>query len=285
VHTGDATLLCLPLIVSGRSEGVLAVRLEGGGLLDPAQRELLDTFASQLAVATEIQRLAQEDRRIRLLADSERLQKTLFDSVSHELKTPIAAIRVALEQPEINVDEIRRANERLQQSVECLLSATRIESGLIKLTRIWCDVAEVAHEASVLSQTVGKIAVHVVESQLLVWLDFGLTIQSLAMLLENAITHGAKEPAPELLVYREEGFVCFRVSDSGLGLPAGDEERVFERFYRRPGTQQGGLGLGLSIARSLAEVQGGSLTAVRGTSSGAVFLLRLPLGGNPELPE
>jgi two-component system sensor histidine kinase KdpD len=277
-------LLCVPLIVSGRIEGVLAVRLPNDGVLDPAQHELLDAFASQLAIVSEIQRLAQESRRIQLLADSEKLQKTLFDSVSHELKTPIAAIRVALEQPQFDVEEVRRANDRLHRSVECLLNATRVESGLLRLTREWCEAAEIVHGALALSRTEGCIQVSISESVPLVFVDVGLAVQSLATLLENAVMHGSSQPSPRVDVYESEGCVCFRVSDHGRGV-RGKEDKIFEKFYRLPGTRAGGLGLGLSIARSLAEAQGGTLAALTVEHPGAVFLLQLPLGGKPQVPE
>jgi two-component system sensor histidine kinase KdpD len=278
-------LLCIPLIVSERAEGVLAIRLENNGVLDPAQHELLDAFASHFAIVAEIQRLAHEDRRIQLIADSERLQKTLFDSVSHELKTPIAAIRVALEQPQQDFEEIKRANDRQHRAVESLLSATRIESGLIKLTREWCEPAEIATGAFALSRTEGKINLSIAEPLPLIFIDVDLTVQALATLLENAVTHGAGSVPPNLNVYHDGDSICFRISDHGRGLPSGSEEQIFKKFYRLPGTRAGGLGLGLSIARSLVETQGGSLAAVPAEHNGAVFVLRMPLGGQPQMPE
>jgi len=277
--------LCLPLVMSERVEGVLVVRLDGGGLLDPAQRELLDAFASQLAIVTEIQRLAQEERRATLIFESERLQKVLFDSVSHELKTPIAAIRVALEQVSPDIDEIRRANDRLHRSVEYLLNATRLESGLIKPNAEWCEPAELVHAAIELTDSDGKIEVHFQEPLPLMRVDVGLATQSLATLLENAILHGAKIPPPRVSVYLEEQTIYFEVSDSGPGIPVGMEEKIFEKFYRLPGSVAGGLGLGLSIARSFAEVQGGSLNVFRVENKGAVLVLSLPLGGEAQIPE
>ncbi|MEI6872840.1 MAG: ATP-binding protein, partial [Verrucomicrobiota bacterium] len=278
-------LLCLPLVVSERLEGVLAVRMQEGGVLDPAQHELLDSFAAQLAIVSEVQRLAQEERRVKLLAESERLQKTLFDSVSHELKTPIAAMRVALEQAHVDVDEIKRANDRLHRAVEHLLNATRFESGLIKPVREWCEPAEIVHEALAISHTEGKIKISIQEPLPLLLVDVGLAIQSLATILENAITHGSADPCPLLSVHETSERVCFCVSDGGSGIPLGEEEKIFEKFYRLPGTRSGGLGLGLAIARSFLEIQGGSLSVSRRESGGAVFSMQLPLGGEPQLPE
>lgn len=278
-------LLCLPLLIAERVEGVLAARGRRGDVLDPAQRELLDAFAAQLAIVSEVQRLAQERIRNQWIADSERLQKTLFDSVSHELKTPIAAIRVALDQPMVNLEEIRRANDRLHRSVEYLLSATRIESGLIRPNPEWCDPSELAHEALSLSGGEDTFIVHIDESLPLIWADAGLTTQSLATLLENALTHGASEMRPVFCLSTHRDHLCFEVSDSGRGLPLGSEQRVFEKFYRSSAAPAGGLGLGLSIAKHFVEAQGGSILAKSDPCKGARFTLQLPLGGVPTLPE
>ena len=209
----------------------------------------------------------------------------LFDSVSHELKTPIAAIRVALEQSSPDIEEIRRANDRLHRSVEYLLNATRLESGLIKPNAEWCEPAELVHAAIELTDSDGKIEVHFQEPLPLMRVDVGLATQSLATLLENAILHGAKIPQPSVSVYFEEQTIHFEVSDSGPGIPVGMEEKIFEKFYRLPGSVAGGLGLGLSIARSFAEVQGGSLNVLRVENKGAVLVLSLPLGGEAQIPE
>ena len=281
----SGSLLCLPLIVSQRMEGVLAVRIQQGAVLEPGQHELLDAFAAQLAIVFEIQRLAQEERRVKWLAESERLQKTLFDSVSHELKTPIAAIRVALEQPVLDVVEVRRANDRLRRSVEHLLNASRIESGLIKPARVWCDPVDIIHDAMALSQTQGGIAVSTREPLPFLLVDAGLAAQSLATLLENALLYGGRDPAPLLEVREEGGFIQFSVSDHGPGIPFGEEERIFEKFYRLPGSRPGGVGLGLAIARSFAQIQGGSLAASQRGDDGSVITLKLPVGGRPQLPE
>lgn len=277
--------MCLPLVMSERVEGVLAVHLEGGGIIDPSQRELLDAFASQLAIVTEVQRLALEERRTSLILESERLQKMLFDSVSHELKTPIAAIRVALEQASPDIEEIKRANDRLHRSVEHLLSATRLESGLIKPSAEWCEPTELVNAAIELTNADGKIRVQCADCLPLMRVDVGLGTQSLATLLENALVHGGTNPQPLVSVFSNGDEICFDVSDSGPGIPSGAEEQIFDKFYRLPGSVPGGLGLGLSIARSFAEVQGGSIQCIRTQKNGAVFRLRLPLGGEAQFPE
>ncbi len=281
----EAEGLYLPLVVADWVEGVLAIRMGADVVLEPAQRELLDAFASQLAIVAEVQRLAHAQRRAQVLAESERLQKTLFDSVSHELKTPIAAIRAALEQPKVEYEEVRKANDRLSRAVEHLLSATRIESGMVKPVPEWCDPVELAREACAVAAVGARIALAPALSLPLIRVDPGLSTQALVTLLENALTHGASAQTPTFAVTLHEGFVCFEIRDFGHGLPIGMEEKVFTKFFRLPGAPAGGVGLGLSIARQFAEIQGGTLMGRNGPGGGALFTLSLPIGGEPKIPE
>jgi two-component system sensor histidine kinase KdpD len=281
----DSDGLHLPLLVADRVEGVLAVEMKTDAVLAPEQRELLEAFASQLAIVAEIQRLAQAQHRAQVLAESERLQKTLFDSVSHELKTPIAAIRAAIDQPELNRDEIRNANERLRRTVEHLLNATRIESGLVKPVPEWCDAGELARDACAIAEAGDRVQLDIGENVPLIRVDPGLTIQALATLVENALTHGASHEPALLSVRRDAERVRFEVTDRGAGLTPGSEDKIFDKFFRARGSPVGGVGLGLSIARHLADAQGGSLMAENRPAGGARFILMLPIGGEAQLPQ
>lgn len=281
----DSSALHLPLLVADRIEGVLAVELTSDAVLVPEQRELLEAFATQLAVVAEKERLAAAQRRAQVVAESEKLQKTLFDSVSHELKTPIAAISAALDQPELDRSEIRRANNRLRRTVDHLLDATRLETGMLKPTLEWCDPAELANEA-ITRAGLEKDQVYIGTAEELppIRVDAGLIQQALATLLHNSATHGGSGEPPVLSFRRDGDFVRFEVADRGHGLPHGREEKVFEKFYRAPGSPTGGVGLGLSIARRLAEAHGGTLTGENRPAGGARFVLRLPIGGELHLP-
>jgi len=276
----------LAAITRLRVEGVLSVELPPDSVLPPEQRELLEAFATQLAVIAENDRLASVQQRSLVLAESERLQKTLFDSVSHELKTPIAAISAALEQPAIDRSELARANDRLRRTVEHLLDATRLETGLLKASREWCDPVELAREA-ITRAGVPEDQIQLEETRELpaIRVDSALIAQALSILLHNAFTYGRSSEPILLRIEKEHDFMCFEVSDRGPGLPRGWEERIFEKFQRAPGSPAGGIGLGLSIARYLAEVHGGTLVGANRTGGGARFRLRLPTGGPLHLPE
>ncbi|MDP9005223.1 MAG: DUF4118 domain-containing protein, partial [Verrucomicrobiota bacterium] len=133
----DADALHVPLVTGDRAEGVLTVRLPTPPTIE--QRELLDACAAQLALFVNKERALEESRTAQVARQSQKLQKTLFDSVSHELKTPLAAMTGALQQPQPDYAELQQAVRRLTRSVDHLLDATRLESGLLQPVREWCD--------------------------------------------------------------------------------------------------------------------------------------------------
>jgi two-component system sensor histidine kinase KdpD len=279
----DAEALHLPLLAGDRAEGVLAVKLPGP--LTLAQRELLDAFAAQLAVFVEKERALQVSREVQLAAQSEKLQKTLFDSVSHELKTPLAAMSAALEQAQPDHTELRQAVRRLTNTVNHLLDATRLESGLLRPTCEWCDPGELVREALQLAALDNRdVRVGVPANLPSLSVDAGLIEQALVTLISNAAAYSPPGALIEVSAARDESFLIISVADRGPGLPPGGEEKIFEKFYRGPGTPAGGLGLGLSIARQLVEAHGGKLTAHNRAEGGARFSIRLPLGEPMQLP-
>lgn len=280
----NAEALHLPLLAGDRAEGVLAVRVPPSLPLD--QRELLDAFAAQLAVFLEKERALQASREAHLTAQSEKLQKTLFDSVSHELKTPLAAMSAALEQPQPDQRELRQAVRRLTKTVDHLLDVTRLESGLLQPTREWCDPAELAREALALAGLDGRpIDVSVSPELSPIHVDVGLIAQALATLLSNAAVYSPAGAPIELHAESDPSALIFSVADRGPGLAPGEENKVFEKFYRGAGQPGGGLGLGLTIARQLVEAHGGTLTARnREQGGGARFSLRLPRTEQMQLP-
>lgn len=278
----EAHGLHLPLLTRGQNEGVLAVDLDGGEGLSPEQRELLETFSAQFAVVAAKERGHLAQRRSSIVSEAARLQQTLFDSVSHELNTPVAAIQAALDLPQPDLAELRQAASRLRRTVGQLLDATRIEAGLLRPTMEWCEPAEIVTEALNLCGTSeDQFAISVSAPPFRA--DGGLIAQALAILVHNALTHGRSAQKTDLSVRNANGWVEFQVSDHGAGLPVGED--IFAKFVRGPQAASGGVGLGLSIARSLAEVHGGSIEASSRSGGGAIFSLRIPAGGSMKVPE
>jgi two-component system sensor histidine kinase KdpD len=279
----DAESLHVPLVTGDRAEGVLTVRL--GNLPTLEQRELLDAFAAQLALFVNKERALEESRAAQISLQSEKLQKTLFDSVSHELKTPLAAMTAALQQPQPDCAELQQAARRLTRTVDHLLDATRLESGLLQPVREWCDPAEMVREA-IASSGLSENAVRInIENDLpAIFVDARLIQQALNALLSNAAAHGGGDKPIEVSAARDGAVLVISVADRGPGLSAGEENKVFEKFYRGPRTRPGGLGLGLSIARQLVEAHGGELVVRNREGGGARFSVRLPIGEPMRLP-
>ena len=280
----DAECLHIPLVTGDRAEGVLSVRLNTSPTLE--QRELLDAFAAQLALFLNKERALGESRDAQISKQSQKLQKALFDSVSHELKTPLAAMSVALQQPQPDRAELQQAVRRLTRTVDHLLDATRLESGLLQPVREWCDPAEIVREAVAharLSDGAPKITV--AKDLPMISVDAHLIEQALVTLLSNAAAHGAPGKPIEISAARDDNMVVFSIADHGPGLAPGEENKVFEKFYRGPGTAPGGLGLGLSIARQLVEAHGGLVLAQnREDTRGSRFSIRIPISETMRLP-
>ena len=279
----DAESLHVPLVTGDRAEGVLTVRLASLPTIE--QRELLDAFAAQLAVFVNKERALLESRKAQVARQSQNLQKTLFDSVSHELKTPLAAMTVALQQPQPDRAELQEAVRRLTRTVDHLLDATRLESGLLQPVREWCDSGELLREAVALAGLKEHaVKISVAKDLPVVFVDAHLIEQALAALLSNAAAHGISNQRIEASVARDDSTLVFSVADHGPGLALGEENKVFEKFYRGPGTPAGGLGLGLSIARQLVEAHSGQIVAQNRAEGGSRFSIRLPIGEPMQLP-
>jgi two-component system sensor histidine kinase KdpD len=279
----DAEALHLPIVAGDRAEGVLTVRLSQSPTIE--QRELLDAFAAQLALFVNKERALQESRETQVARQSQKLQKTLFDSVSHELKTPLAAMSAALQQPQPDRAELQQAVRRLTRTVDHLLDATRLESGLLKPVLEWCDPGELLRDAVGLAGLKeNSVKISVAKDLPTISVDAHLIEQALVALLSNAATHARADQPIEASATRDNSTLVFTVADHGPGLAPGEEARVFEKFYRGPGKPAGGLGLGLSIARQLVEAHAGEIIAQNRLTGGSQFSIRLPLGEPMRLP-
>ena len=230
---------------------------------------------------------------VQVAQESERLRKTLLDCVSHELKTPLAAIGAAsqeLSRQTAHVqnsqilkelaDEIRDGSHRLNRVVNNLLDMNRVESGVIRPKREWCDVRELLQSAVDTEQESlnGRdIRLDVPEEIPLALVDHALIEQAVAKLLANAGSHTAPNLPIELDAEYTDENLLISVSDRGPGIPPEATERLFGKFYRGDDRKTGGLGLGLSIARGLVEAHGGTLTVENRDGGGARFVIKLPV--------
>jgi two-component system, OmpR family, sensor histidine kinase KdpD len=258
------------------------------------------TFATYFIIAITVGSLTAQLKarehlaaQVQLAHESERLRKTLLDCVSHELKTPLAAIGAAsqelsrlapkIQDPQMLKDlasEIRDGSRRLNRVVDNLLDMNRLESGVIRPKREWCDVRELLESAvDIERESINgrDIRLDVPEEIPLALVDHTLIEQAVAKLLANAGSHTSARLPIEIDAEYTNDHLFISVSDRGPGIPIEATERLFEKFYRGDNRKTGGLGLGLSIARGLIEAHGGRLTAENRDGGGARFTIRLPV--------
>jgi two-component system sensor histidine kinase KdpD len=279
----------VPLVREDNALGVFVVRVPPDVVLTLAQRDLVESFAAQLAILVESELFRAASEREKLLAESEKLHRTLLDGVSHELKTPLAVLSAAAESMKIAdattreklTDEILTATHRLHRLVNNLLDQTRLESGALKPKLDWCDPHDLINAA--VDGVRDSLAEHPFESSVpadmpLFRADFALMEQVIANLLLNA-AHHTPLGTPIFLAAGFDGAknrVYFTVADRGPGLPGAMHDRLFKKFQRGDAARAGGLGLGLSIIRGFVSAQGGEVVAGRNPGGGAVFTIYLP---------
>jgi two-component system sensor histidine kinase KdpD len=285
----------LPLLAAEHAVGVLSLRFHNTASPPPAQRDFLDNFVRQIALVLDRQRLRDAEQRTLLLAESERLSKTLLNSISHEMRTPITAIAGAASSlsggggrlsdfHHAMVAEIQEATGRLNRLVGNLLNMSRIEAGYVKPRLDWCDVndlVQVTLKEIEKDLARHKVTVDIAPGLPLARVDFVLTQQALANLLLNAATHTPPGTAVHLSAATEDKALVIAIADTGPGLPQETLNRIFDKFYRAPAAPAGGLGLGLSIVKGFIEAQGGRIEVANRPHAGAVFTLRLPLSQSP----
>ena len=295
----DAHALYVPLVSPQGSVGVLALRpIELGRFNAPDQRQFLETLASQIALAIERDRLAEQAQKVLVQAEAERLRSSLLSSVSHDLRTPLAVIAGAssslLESGDSLGQTPRREllqtivdeSNRLALLVDNLLHITRIESGGVAVNRQWYPMEEVV--GSALERMKKQLAARPVGAHLpadlpLVCLDGVLIEQVFINLLENAAKYSPAGSPIDIFARTDGQHMVVEVADRGPGLSDEERQRVFEKFYRGSAAAKGqrGAGLGLTICRAVVEAHGGRVWEENRQGGGARFIFTIPLEGHP----
>jgi two-component system, OmpR family, sensor histidine kinase KdpD len=294
VPTRRLAALYIPISAGQRAIGVMRVAQPAeGGRFSAEDQQLLATFANQAALALERVRLADQATRAAVLERSDQLKSALLSAVSHDLRTPLASIKASatsLLQQDIVwspadqrdlLQAIDEETDRLTRLIGNLLDLSRIEAGVLRPQRDWNDVAElVAETLARLTPTLGarEVALELEPDLPLARFDYIEIAQVLVNLLENAAKYSATD-APIAVGARRAGDALeLTVADRGVGVPVGEEARVFEKFYRvanRPGTA--GAGIGLSVSQGLVEAHGGRIWVTDREGGGAIFHFTLPL--------
>ena len=288
----------LPLRAPVRTRGVLALKPRNERLiLVPEQQRLLETFGAQIALALERVHFVEVAHATQLRMASERLRNSLLASISHDLRTPLAVLTGAAsslaEQDQQLSPEARRElaqtiyEEALYMSelTGNVLDMARLETGAVQVNRQWHPLDEVV--GAVLSRLRKRLEgrrvhVNLEGAPALARLDSVLVGQVLTNLVDNALKYTPAGTSIEISAATDPEGLRICLADRGPGLGAGEERRVFDKFYRaRPEAGPGGVGLGLTICRAVVEAHGGRIWAENRADGGARFCFILPQSGEP----
>ncbi len=277
-----------PLTGNNDSTGVIAVKH-----LNPftqGEEQFWEAFLSQISGKYEREFLRDAAKKAYILNESDKLYKTLFNSISHELRIPVATIMGATDTllmhtyPEETrrklYTEINTASIRLNRLIENLLNMSRLESGRITPRLDWCDVHDLANKvADNLKQELlpFKLSTVIPSDMPLVFIDFGLIEQVLNNLVLNATQNTMAGTNIRLKFFFDQGALTIQVMDRGKGFPASELLSVFDKFYRGKDAKAGGTGLGLSIVKGYVEAHGGTVIAENRKNGGAIFTIKIPV--------
>jgi two-component system sensor histidine kinase KdpD len=268
-----------------------------------AEERLLDAFVSQGALSLERIRLAKGETKARILEESDEMKTSLLNSVSHELRSPLAAIKASVSslrsgavewdsegRPEL-LATIEEETDHLNRLVGNLLDMSRIESGALNPQKKWTAISEIA--AGVVTKMRKQLQEHRLELDFpenlpLVPVDYVMIEQVFSNLISNSVKYAPPHTVIQISAAQEHDFLHVIVSNEGPLVPEADLERIFDKFHRvTQADRVTGTGLGLSICKGIVEAHGGRIWA---ENQACCFLLHftLPLrldGALPEIPK
>ena len=290
----SSALMYLPLPTIGRVVGVMAVKRDPpDGELPPDSLRLLEAFAAQVALAIERVHLVREAEQAQVLQATERLERSLLNSISHDLRTPLSSITGALSSlregrnlPETEarkemVDLAWEEAGRMNRFISNLLDITRLEAGALKPKKEPYEVQDLVGSclASIEPRLKGKkVRLHIPPSLPLIPMDSVLMAQVLNNLLDNALKYSPPEGTIDISARTREDWLEVEVADRGPGIPEEHLTRVFDKFFRISHHEEtGGTGLGLAISKGIVEAHGGTIRAANRPDGGLRIIFLLPL--------
>ncbi|TFW70653.1 two-component system sensor histidine kinase KdbD [Methylotenera oryzisoli] len=300
----SAPALYIPLQAPMRTRGVLVIlpdtNLSKGNrtIFLPEQRQLLDTFSSQIAIAIERVHYVEVAQEALISMESERLRNSVLSAISHDLNTPLTTIIAAAgwlkQETETNdkryeyVSMLNEQSIRMKNLVVNLLDMARLQSGKVKLNKQWQLLEEVVGTSlRTMSEVVSKhtIVIDMPHDLPLIEFDAVLIDRVLCNLLDNASKYSPAGNRIFISARTQQNDVWISVADEGSGLPENLENQLFEKFTRgEKESSKAGVGLGLSICKAIIEAHDGKIWANNKPPHGAIFTFSLPLGTPPSLP-
>ena len=286
LDANGARALLLPLRVRDRTVGVLRLGGDEPITIDRGQARFLVALSYYAALGVERLRLEGEAEHARALREADELKNALLASVSHDLRTPLTTIKALAHDLRMEGHEraatIEDEADRLNRFVADLLDLSRLNAGSFTVAPEVNTVedlfgAALRRVSGTLRERRLRVEADAGEPLLVGRFDFVHSLRIVVNLLENAARFSPDGATIDLGAVREGDELRIAVADRGPGVPPGEEERIFEPFYRPGGKfDSGGAGLGLSIARRMAEAQGGTVRYEPREGGGSVFVLRLP---------
>jgi two-component system, OmpR family, sensor histidine kinase KdpD len=272
-------------IVSKKSKiGVIYLLLSRK--LSIEKENLINNMIEQLILVYEKEEAEEKVKKLIVEAESKKLYDTLLDSISHEFRTPIAVISGSstsllenniIDKPELVrnfAGEIYLASKRLNILVENLLDITRLESGNLKLNKDLYNINEVITETLLQLKGINeshKIIFKLNATNPLILIDYGFISQAIFNILHNAFLYTHEGTNVIISSESNENDIIISIADTGMGLSDESMDRLFDKFYRPPGTKAGGTGLGLSIAKGFIEAHNGTLNVRKNEPNGLIF--------------
>jgi two-component system sensor histidine kinase KdpD len=276
-----------PLIGSKLRLGVVVIKPKKA--LSGDEETFWDAYRTQISNALEREFLNDIARRASVLDESDKLYKSLFNSISHELRIPVATIMGASDtllsgefDKVTNMHlyvEINKASERLNRLIDNLLNMSRLESGMITPKLDWHDVHDLANKViEVLKNELEKfkLEVSIADEMPLVKIDFGLIEHVLHNLVLNATQYSKPGTTIRIKMYYDQQSFIMQVMDRGPGFPPDELQNVFNKFYRLAGATSGGTGLGLSIVKGFVQAHNGNVTIENRKNGGSLITVKIP---------
>jgi two-component system, OmpR family, sensor histidine kinase KdpD len=276
-----------PLKGNQMNLGVIAVMQDI--VFTQGEEQFWEAFISQISGKFEREYLRNLAKQAFVLNESDKLYKTLFNSISHELRIPVATIMGASDSlltiqhsEEINKElslEIFKASKRLNRLIENLLNMSRLESGRITPRLDWYDIHDLINTVlENLLEELKPFRLHIVipDDMPLVKIDFGLMEQVLYNLIYNATQYASASTNMRVKAFCDNGILTIQVMDRGPGFQRNEISLIFNKFYRVEGSEAGGTGLGLSIAKGFVEAHNGIITVENRQNGGAKFTIKIP---------
>ncbi len=282
-----------PILGQNGVLGVVGIVAETKAEMPEDQRVMLDTILAQVALAIEREQSNERQRQAQMQIERERFRSDLLRSISHDLRTPLTGILGSTSTMIDNLSTLPNETIRtflqniyedadwLKNLVENILSMTRLHEGRVTLKRDMEAVEELI--AAALARVKMRLQHHTVtvsmpDEILMVYADGLLIEQAIVNILDNAIKYTPSGGAIAISASVKNEFVWLEISNDGPGIPQKDIGRIFERFYTKADeARRSGIGLGLSICKSIIEAHGGEITAQNITEGGTKFIICLPM--------